>query len=499
MSTEPAHWDVAIVGMGPVGAVLTGLLGRRGLKVVVIERDRDVFPLPRAAHIDHTGLRTLQELGCLDELLPEMVPNAGLELMSADLELLARLPGDQPTVSGLPASMYFHQPGFDRALRRTAAELPGVEVMLGAEVVGIEDGPNAVTLEVEGRGRLTASLAVGCDGALSAVRETAGAGLEDLGFHEDWVAVDLLLREPVPSLPDSSLQVCDPKRPYVAVPMPGLRFRFEFMLLPGESGEELARPESVEQLISPWIAPGLADIERAAVYRFHGLLAHRWRAGRVLLAGDAAHQMPPFLGQGMCSGIRDATNLAWKLDHVLRRGAPVGLLDTYQGERKPHVRHVIETAIAYGRAVCMLDPDEAAERDRRMLADEAPPERRLRFQLREFDPGPLVLDGGGEYFVQPSVGGRPLDDVVGQRFLVLGRDRASVDDATWWASSAGALVASVDELDDEAGTLRAWLDRRGADVVVVRPDRFVLAAGGDLAAITEQVRALVAGSPAAAP
>jgi 3-(3-hydroxy-phenyl)propionate hydroxylase len=491
-----SRYDVAVVGMGPVGAVLTGLLGRRGLKVVAIERDRDVFPLPRAAHVDHTGLRTLQEVGVLDELLPEMVANAGLELMSADLQLLARLPGDQPTVSGLPASMYFHQPGFDRALRRNAAELPGVEVMLGTEVGAIEEGPDCVTLDVEGHPPVTASLVVGCDGALSGVREAAGLGLEDLGFHEDWVAVDLLLREPVPSLPDSSLQVCDPARPYVAVPMPGLRFRFEFMLLPGESGEELAQPESVERLISPWIGPGLADIERAAVYRFHGLLAHRWRAGRVLLAGDAAHQMPPFLGQGMCSGIRDATNLAWKLDHVLRRGAPMALLDTYQSERKPHVRHVIETAIAYGRAVCVLDPQEAAERDRRMLADPAPPERRLRFRLREFDPGPLVLDGGGDLFVQPSVGGRMLDDVVGQRFLVLCRESVPGEAAEWWESAAGATVATLADLGEAAEPLAAWLDRRDADVAVVRPDRFVLGTGTDLAAMTEPVQALLAGAPA---
>jgi 3-(3-hydroxy-phenyl)propionate hydroxylase len=242
----------------------------------------------------------------------------------------------------------------------------------------------------------------------------------------------------------------------------------------------------------------MADIERAAVYRFHGLLAHRWRTGRVLLAGDAAHQMPPFLGQGMCSGIRDATNLAWKLDHVLRRGAPIGLLDTYQSERKPHVRHVIETAIAYGRAVCVLDPEEAAARDRLMLEDPAPPERRLRFKLNEFDPGPLVLEGGGQLFVQPSVGGRMLDDVVGQRFLVLCRDPVSGEDAEWWASAAGALVATADSLDDEAGALRSWLDRHDADVAVVRPDRFVLAAARDLGAITREVRALVAGAPLAA-
>jgi 3-(3-hydroxy-phenyl)propionate hydroxylase len=489
------RFDVAVVGMGPVGAVLTGLLGRRGLRVAAIERERDVFPLPRAAHIDHTGLRTLQELGLLEELLVEMVPNAGLELLSADLSLLARLPGDQRTVSGLPASMYFHQPGFDRALRRHAAELPSVDVRLGTEVTGVVAGDDSVTLSTagdEGTADVVASWVVGCDGALSPIREAGGAGLEDLGFHEDWIAVDLLLSAPVATLPDASLQVCDPARPYVAVPMPGLRFRFEFMVLPGERGDDLATPESVERLIAPWIPPGVAEIERAAVYRFHGLLAERWRSQRVLLAGDAAHQMPPFLGQGMCSGIRDAANLAWKLDHVVRFGASDALLDTYEAERKPHVRHVIETAIAFGKAVCELDPALAAERDRRMLADDAPPERRLRFTLREFDRGPLVLEGGGNLFLQPPGGEQMLDDVVGQRFLVLCRDAPGAD-AEWWASAAGALVATLDDLDDAAGTLRAWLDRRDADFAVVRPDRFVLGTGRDLAAITAPVRGLVAG------
>jgi 3-(3-hydroxy-phenyl)propionate hydroxylase len=230
------------------------------------------------------------------------------------------------------------------------------------------------------------------------------------------------------------------------------------------------------------------------VYRFHGLLAERWRSGRVLLAGDAAHQMPPFLGQGMCSGIRDATNLAWKLEHVLRFGAPLSLLDSYEQERSPHVRSVIETAIRFGEAVCVLDPDAAASRDRRMLADPAPPERRIGFKLRELESGPLVLAGGGGMFVQPLVGGRRLDDVVGQRFLVLGRSGADLGSvAEWWAQSVDAYVVALDSLGADGDPLRAWLDKRSASVAVVRPDRFVLGAGTDLGAITESVRALLAG------
>ena len=182
------------------------------------------------------------------------------------------------------------------------------------------------------------------------------------------------------------------------------------MLLPGENAEEIQQPAKIRQLVSLWIEPEAVDIERTAVYRFRGLAARPWRAGRVLLAGDAAHMMPPFLGQGLCSGLRDAANLAWKLDHVITRDAPLELLDTYEAERRPHIVHVTETSIRYGRTVCMLDPEEAAERDRRMLSDTRPPEQRLPFRLGELQPGPLILAGGGEFFLQIATDGTRSDD-----------------------------------------------------------------------------------------
>lgn len=179
--------------------------------------------------------------------------------------------------------------------------------------------------------------------------------------------VDMLINDADSGLPEFALQVCDPARPHTLVPMPAPRFRFEFMLLPGEDPVAMQTPEAVAELTAGWLPAGAATVERSAVYTFHGLITTRWRSGRVLLAGDAAHQTPPFLGQGMCSGMRDAANLAWKL-HAVLRGADEALLDTYQQEREPAVRSIVQAAVDFGRIICTLDPAQAAARDEAMLA-----------------------------------------------------------------------------------------------------------------------------------
>ncbi len=493
----PDH-DIAIVGYGPVGSVLASLLGRRGLNVVVFDEHTEVFPLPRAAHIDHQGLRTLQEVGCLDELLPQMLTNPGMDLVTADLDVLIRIPGDSLSASGLPSSMYFHQPGFDRAIRTAAESLPNVTTHLGATVVSVDQTEERVSVQAVRPGDpdivVTARWVIGCDGARSTIRRLQDIELDSLGFEENWLVVDIALREPVRSLPDRALQVCDPSRPMTVLPMPGTRYRFELMLMPGEIPEEMQEFESVKRLLATWIPLDLVDVERCAVYTFHGLIAEKWRSGRVLIAGDAAHQMPPFLGQGMCSGIRDATNLAWKLDHVLRGRGPDSLLDSYQAEREPHVRSIIEAAVWFGRIICITDPRAAADRDKRLLADSTPIENRRPFGLPDLEPGGLVAPGGGELFLQPEpVGNHPrLDDYVGQRFLVLARTEEALGvSGRWWSAEIGALVTRLEDVPDPTGSVRNWFDERDVDVVVVRPDRYVLGTGSSLDSITNRVRHLL--------
>jgi 3-(3-hydroxy-phenyl)propionate hydroxylase len=256
--------------------------------------------------------------------------------------------------------------------------------------------------------------------------------------------------------------------------MPAPRFRFEFMLLAGEDPEWIQRPEVMNELLAAWVDPATVTVERAAVYTFHGLIAQQWRSGRVLLAGDAAHQMPPFLGQGMCSGMRDTANLAWKIDAVVH-GADPTLLDSYQAERAPHVRSIIESAVGFGRLICTTDRAVAANRDESMLAARAaqPPDQHEQRNdgapMPALGASPLVLDGGGRPAVQSTVDGRRFDDIVGQRFAVVARtaDLLHSDAAEAWAALGAVLLTGYDDL----------LDRAGGDVAVVRPDRYLLAAG----------------------
>lgn len=490
---EAGPWDVAIVGLGPTGLALAALLGRRGLSVLGLEREGGLYRLPRAGHLDHTALRVLDEIGCFETAFADMIPNAGLRILSAGGRTLAWLPSPPRTPTGAPSSMHFHQPRLDRALFDTAAALPSVTLRHGCPVTEVAPGPDHVALTLGGTRpeQVRARYVVGADGAGSTVRAAAGLALEDFGFSESWMVVDLILARRCPSLSPDTVFVADPARPHLLIELPGMRYRFEFMLLPGETEAELTAEPTVRRLLRPWLGPDdIAAIERAVVYTFRGALAPEWRAGRILLAGDAAHLTPPFLGQGLCSGLRDAANLAWKLDHVLTHGAPAALLDSYGVERAPHVRNVIDTSIRIGEVLCTLDPETAARRDADLLATAEDPRRSpLFFRLGELPQGALVGAGGGRAMPSPRVGATTLDRLAGQRFLVLSRRPLSADPALeFWT----ALGAHVLDTAGEVPALDAWLDRMGAEVAVARPDRYVLGAGATLAGITDPVRALLA-------
>ena len=480
--------DVAVIGFGPTGLVLASLLARRGVDVVAVDAATDIYPLPRAAHVDHEAMRVLQELGCAEELATGLRPNPGMDVLTASHEVLLSMSSTSRSVLGWPPSSFIHQPSFE-AVMRTHALAGGARVLLGHEVVALEQDAHDVLLSTHHGVRVSARWVVAADGARSWTRKALGLPLHDLGFEEPWLVVDLLLHQPVAGLPDRCLQVCDPARPHTLVPMPGNRFRFEFMLLPGEAPAEMQDPLVVARLAEPWLPAHAFTVERSAVYTFHGLIAQRWQEGRVLLAGDAAHQMPPFLGQGMCSGIRDAANLAWKLQAVLG-GAPPALLATCQAEREPHVRSIVEAAVGFGRVICTLDPDAAAERDTAMLAaraahGDAPPNDGAPMPPLA---GALVLPGGGRPAPQPVVGGRLLDDVVGTGWLVAARspDLLETPDAAWWRHRGAVLL----HLGQHPG-LAAVLDAVGADVVVVRPDRIVLGGAASVADLTAPVRHLL--------
>ncbi len=473
--------DVLVVGLGPVGAMLALLLARGGVSAIALDKDADVYPLPRAAHFDHEIMRLFQQVGIAEEVARHARPAPAYEFRAADGQVLMRMELPQLAPCGWAAGYMFHQPAVENALRARLEADPLAEMRLGHRFLQLEQDDDGVTATVagpDGEASIRARYLVGCDGASSAVREAIGGTLDDYRFDEPWLVIDAVV-EPGARLPDVNLQICDPARPTTCVLMGPGRHRWEFMLLPGETAEQVLEDDFITPLIEAWDC-GPVRIERKAVYRFHGLVAKDWRAGRVLLAGDSAHQMPPFAGQGMCSGLRDAANLAWKLLAVLRGEADEGLLDTYQTEREPHVRSYIELAIGMGRVVCTQDPALAAQRDAGMLAQRAAGAA----PMPPAAPAPLASGavltgaaGAGTLFPQPVSAAGRLDDAAGDGPWLI--TRAPCPEAVDLA-----ITLQDPRLAPFARDIDAWLDRHGAAAVLVRPDRYVFGAGqpADLAA-----------------
>jgi 2-polyprenyl-6-methoxyphenol hydroxylase-like FAD-dependent oxidoreductase len=497
------------LGAGPVGQLLALLLGSSGWRVEVLERRACPFDTPRAVHLDHEVARILQGAGLMGELLPFTEAMDAYEWRNATGEVLLAVQGGKGW-SGWPESLMFCQADLERILARRLGEVPNTTVNWQWDVDGLEDHPEGC--EVTGKradgsqASVLARWVVACDGASSTARRLLGVPVEDFGYSFDWVVADV-----IPGSPNNwrplNLQICDPARPTTAVSGGTGRRRFEFLCLPGERLEDMSRPEVIWELLQPWdLSPGNATLERHAGYRFRSRIASRWQAGpagRVLLAGDAAHQMPPFAGQGLCAGLRDAANLAWKLDLVLSGAAPPGLMSTYGSERGPVARSEIELSVSLGRIVCVLDAEEAAGRDAAMVPAakatgpmSVPPPLAL---------GPGVTNPGdahgGELGLQAVVAenGRTglFDDVVGGRgwrlLGAVGDPVAALPPALaeWYREIGGRgwHVAPGAPLDDTEGSYLRWFTDLGAAVVLQRPDYRLFGTASDIAGTADLVRA----------
>ncbi|MFK4122381.1 bifunctional 3-(3-hydroxy-phenyl)propionate/3-hydroxycinnamic acid hydroxylase [Streptomyces longwoodensis] len=380
--------DVAIVGYGPVGMIAAGLLAQRGLDVTVIERWPQRYSLSRAGHLDSETMRTFQKLGVAEEVELVARPMVEWSLTSADMETLATVMLGKGG-AGWKESYLSYQPEIETIFDARVRAL-GVEVHMGTVATGLVQDDEGVTLTVvashgpeaepqpgaEPR-TVRASYLIGADGARSWVRSRIGSERRDLGFPAlDQLVIDIEHSDPdihLTQLPEV-YQVLDINRPLLAGRWSGPRHsRFEFALNEGENRTEMMDEQRCWELLKRWdITPEVGRIERRGVYTFESSLATPWRQGRVLLAGDAAHTMPPFMGQGMCSGIRDALNLSWKLDAVLRGEADQALLDTYESERAPHVRRLTEISMAFGDLVLMRDPEAARQRDEMLRSGNVP-------------------------------------------------------------------------------------------------------------------------------
>jgi 3-(3-hydroxy-phenyl)propionate hydroxylase len=544
-------YDVIVVGLGPTGLTLAHLLGRRGLSVLVLEREPDFYGNARAVYTDDESLRVLQTAGVADEVHPDMNLDSAVQWVRSDGGVMVQfLPTRQPL--GWPMVNFLYQPSLETKLEALLDRYPHVVVRRGRELVDfVQDGEGVSVVHAASPGTsygVSASVVddsttettrgrylIAADGGRSTVRSRLGIEMTGQSFPERWLVVDLAAKEGVDAFGHKPYFdfICDPERPTVSCPQPGGRHRFEFALTDEDDKDHFEADATVRSLLSRHVDPDEVVVLRRLVYTFNALVANRWRDGRVLLAGDAAHMTPQFVGQGMNAGIRDADNLSWKLEAILRHGADPAVLDSYQAERAPHAQAMIDFSVFNKRLVSVKHPAKAKARDIAMWAAVRTPALGGWVRSMGMKPKPKYPRGKylgmprrlrgveGTLAPQPTVrtyDGRPtrLDDALGVGWAVIGigvdpRRVLGKDVETWQRVEArfatlypagtrprgevGDLVrdTGVMDLEDVTGAFAGWLRRAGAEpgsVVVLRPDKFVFGVCRDEpAALT---RALVA-------
>jgi len=503
LAREPFDADVMIVGGGPVGTLLAILLGQRGKRVTLVERWSRAYGRPRAVTYDHEIARILATLGIDSENDPAITYHDELYYWkNAAGENLQIVDWQSQSASGWRVRYWFNQPDLEARLTRIVDAIPSVTHLRGFEAATLSQNDEGVALTIrrteqevgpDGETRvLRAQYLVGADGANSFVRDALGIESVDKGYFFDWLILDMIPRGKYDPQP-AQWQLCDPRRPTTIVPGGPGRRRWEFMVLPGESVEEIQKPERAWALLEPWgMTPENAELERSAVYRFQARWAKVWNKGRCAIAGDAAHLMPPFAGEGMCAGLRDALALGWRLNAILDGKVSDAVLDSYTTERLDHAKHYIEFSQELGKIICIADEKEAAERDARMKSELA---------ARNFAPVPTDVchlgsgiwcadsSHAGELSVQGVVeaNGRKgrFDQVIGQGWFVIGLDAdpsaalsagqleqlALLDGRTAKIGMAGTSCDAV----DVDGTYARWLNGIDATYVVLRPDFYVAA------------------------
>ena len=503
--------DVVVLGAGPVGLAIANYLGQAGVQVLQIEKLDQLIDYPRAIGIDDESLRTVQAIGLVDEVLPHTTPWHAMRFLTPKGRCFADI---QPMTDefGWSRRNAFIQPQVDAVLYRGLARFAKVKTLFSRDVVEFQQDEQGVSLRMnapEGRQEtVRARYLVACDGGNSLIRRTLGVSFEGKTAPNQWIVIDLA-NDPL-GTPNVYL-CCDPVRPYVSAALPhGVR-RFEFMVMPGETEEELGKPENLRQLLAKVLPdPDRVELIRKRVYTHNARLAGQFRVKRVLLAGDAAHIMPVWQGQGYNSGMRDAGNLAWKLALVVKGLAGEALLDTYEQERRAHAKAMIDLSVLAGHVLAPPKRWQGALRDGiSWLLNYLPPVKRYFLEMR-FKPMPQYARGAlvseqsgkaspvGRLFIQPKVlteAGETLllDDVIGSNFAVIawGNDPLwglSREQVEAWRALGTRFIQVLPEVQlkagrevpegvirvgDSTGRLKEWFGRYPASIALLRPDRFV--------------------------
>ncbi|PAA17905.1 bifunctional 3-(3-hydroxy-phenyl)propionate/3-hydroxycinnamic acid hydroxylase [Pseudomonas fragi] len=509
-STLDLSTDIAIVGAGPVGLMIANYLGQCGVKVTLVEKLDSLIDYPRAIGLDDESLRTFQAVGLADNVLPHTTPWHAMRFMTPKGRCFADI---QPKTDefGWSRRNAFIQPLADRVLFEGLQRFDNVKVLFGRELEGFEQSDSGVQLTLknaEGRSeRLQAKYLIGCDGGNSLVRRSLGISFEGKTAPNQWIVVDIA-NDPL-STPHVYL-CCDPVRPYVSAALPhGVR-RFEFMVMPGETEAELSKPENMRKLLAKVLPdPDRIELIRSRVYTHNARLAGRFRQGRVLLAGDAAHIMPVWQGQGYNSGMRDASNLAWKLSLVIKGLANDRLLDSYELERRDHAKAMIDLSVLAGHVLAPPKRWQGTLRDGvSWLLNYVPPVKRYFVEMRfkpmpQYSRGALIVPSEkgspvGKMFIQPKVltdAGATvlLDEVIGENFAFI----AWGCDPTWglttaqiaqWKTLGTRFIQVLPDVQlrapsdagndvirvgDSTGRLREWFARGSSSIALLRPDRFL--------------------------
>ncbi|WP_298355648.1 bifunctional 3-(3-hydroxy-phenyl)propionate/3-hydroxycinnamic acid hydroxylase [uncultured Litoreibacter sp.] len=508
--SKPDHdTDVVIIGAGPVGLLLSILLGRAGTSVTVYDKWPEIYDRPRAVTMDAEVARILATLGIDVDNDPGFQNHKELYYWkNADLENLQIVDWESLAPCGWHVTYWFNQPELEARLMDMAQALPTVSIERGWTAVDLVQSETSArvtlvdTAKGQSRRKHDARFLVGADGANSFVREALGLKTVDKGYFFDWLILDMIPPKDFVVSP-AQWQLCDPRRPTTIVPGGPGRRRWEFMVLPDENSEDIAKPETAWRLMEPWgLTPQNSELERSAVYRFQAKWSEHWISGRCMIAGDAAHLMPPFAGEGMCAGLRDAVALGWRLNAVLKGPLGQGVFQSYESERIAHAKHYIQFSQDLGNIICIADAEQAKERDARMKADLA---------ARNFEPitGDLVklgaglwcddAQGAGELSPQGRVRFKAREDrfdqAVGQGWFILGLNTPTEnllrpDQSVLFAKLGGRVLsvgpsAATNDVIALDSAYANWSAETGASFAIIRPDFYVAAT----AATPETLRA----------
>lgn len=465
--------DIILVGLGPTAATLANLLAPLGWNIKIFDQNTKIYDLPRAVFFDDEVMRIFQKIELSDEILRSTTKVQGMDLINQTGLTLASYEAPSEVSSlGWHSGYMFHQPSLETQLRQKLSQYSNIDMHLGHRVSKVSldlEGAIITTEGPSGSEIHSAKFLIGCCGARSITREAIVTDIHDYGADQQWIVIDIELTEEV-DLPQKTIQYCDPNRPSTYIPTPGLSRRFELMLMANENAEDILVPEKISELLSKWLLPHQYRIIRSTVYEFHALVAEKWRNKNLFIAGDAAHQMPPFLGQGMCSGIKDAANLSWKLDFVLRGFATDNLLNTYESERKPYVEKVIESDLWLSNMIQTTNSEIAMQRDQH-LCSLPPSERKLNAP---------TIKLGGSAFDHTDLSGLPVpqpitnanvkhDDFLGENLTLIGEAFVTEGIKKLVAMN---LIKLIQEPNEQ---MQNWLKENNTKAVLIRPDRYVQA------------------------